>query len=140
MENNSFTSENSVNPAFLANNFGWGFGIGSPFSGSVLGFLLGALFAPLGSSVSIYPSLPDVPEGTWSKFHEETKDMSSEEQKEVMKKYFDPDGVIDKYFEKLKDPIQAAKLNSKLIKIDAKIAVLNKKKQSIVDEWVNSPS
>ena len=139
MENNSFTSEKSVNPAFLANNFGWGFGAGSPFSGSVLGFLLGALFAPLSSSVSIYPSLPDVPEDTWAKFYEETKDMSSEEQKEVMKKYFDPDGVIDKYFEKLKDPIQAAKLNAKLIKVDAKIAVLNKKKQSIVDEWVNSP-
>ena len=130
--------ESSINPVLLSNNCGWGFGCGSPFGGGVLGFLLGALLSPLGSSVSTYPSLPDVPEDTWTKFEEETKDMSFEERKAVMKKYFDPEGVIDKYFEKLKNPKEAAKLQAKLIKQDAKIAVISKKKQEIVDKWVNS--
>ena len=130
--------ETTINPVLLSNNCGWGFGSGSPFGGGVLGFLLGTLSSPLGSSVSIYPSLPDVPEGTWAKFEEETKDMPFDEKKVIMKKYFDPEGLIDKYFEKLKNPKEAAKLNAKLIKQDAKIAVINQKKQEIIDKWVRS--
>ena len=53
-----------------------------------------------------------------------------------MKKYFDPEGLMDKYFEKLKNPKEAAKLSSKLVKLDAKIAVINQKKQQIVDDWI----
>ena len=60
--------------------------------------------------------------------------MSFEERKAVMKKYFDPEGLIDRYFEKLKNPKEAAKLNAQLIKQDSKIAVINQKKQEIVDK------
>ena len=68
------------------------------------------------------------------KFYEETKDIPFEEQKEIAKKTFDPEGIVDKYYEKLKNPKEAAKLHSKLIKEDAKIAIINQKKQEIVDK------
>lgn len=122
--------EKSVNPILLDNGFGWG----TSFSNSVFSLLLGTILSPIGNPMSIYPTLPEVPEGTWSKFEEDTKDLSFEEKRPIMKKYFDPDGIMDKYFEKLKNPKEVAKLNAKLIKQDAKIAIINKKKQEIVDK------
>ena len=108
------------------------------FGGGVLGFLLGSLLSPGGFSSGIYPTLPEATSEVWNAYNEESKDASDEEKKELMKKYFDPEGLIDKYFEKLKNPKEAAKLNAKLIKLDAKIAVINQKKQQIVDNWVKS--
>ena len=122
MENNNF---------ICSPNFGWG---APAFSGGVLGLLLGALFTPPGTSIPVYPTLPEVSTETWKEYNEACENASDEEKKVLLKKYFDPDGLIDKYFEKLKDPIAAAKLNAKLIKIQAKIEVLNKKKQEIVDK------
>ena len=138
MENTNLTytpnMEQSTNPAILYN--GWG---GSSFGTGLLGFLLGSMFMPWGSNpVSIYPSLPEASSEIIKKFNEETKDVPFEEQKEIAKKLFDPEGILDKYYEKLKNPKEAAKLHAKLIKQDAKIAVINQKKQEIVDKWVRS--
>lgn len=138
MENTNVTyvpsTEHSINPALLYN--GWG---GSSFSNGWLSLLLGSLFMPWDSTpVSIYPTLPEISSETLKKFNEETKDVPFEDQKEIAKKLFDPEGILDKYYEKLKNPKEAAKLNAKLIKQDAKIAVINQKKQEIVDKWVNS--
>ena len=80
------------------------------------------------------PTLPDASSEALHAYLEESKDKTDEEKKELIKKYLDPDCLLEKYFEKLKNPIQAAKLNSKLMKLDAKIAVINQKKQDIVNE------
>lgn len=110
--------------------------LSSTFGGSLLGFLLGSLFTPFGNSIGIYPTLPEATQEVWKAYNEATKDASDSEKKELMKKYFDPEGLMDKYFEKLKNPKEAAKLSSKLVKLDAKIAVINQKKQQIVDDWI----
>lgn len=102
-------------------------------STGILSYLLGSLFGGWGGS-TIFPTIPDVSSEALQAYYDETKDASDEEKKELAKKYLDPEGIMERYFEKLKDPIQAAKLNSKLIKLDAKIAVINKKKQEIVDK------
>ena len=127
-------TEQSINPAILYG--GWG----TPSFGSgLLGFLLGSLFTPWGNNpASIYPTLPEASPENLKKFYEETKDLPFEEQKDIAKKLFDPEGIMDKYYEKLKNPKEAAKLNAKLIKEDAKIAVINQKKQEIVDKWVRA--
>lgn len=134
MENENFTcapkTEQSTNPAILYN--GWG-------STGLLSFLLGSLFLPWGNNqISVFPTLPEASPETLKKFYEETKDIPFEEQKDIAKKLFDPDGILDKYYEKLKNPKEAAKLTAKLIKQDAKIAIINQKKQEIVDKWVRS--
>lgn len=127
-------TEQSTNPAILYS--GWG---GSSFENGLLSFLLGSLFLPWGNNqISVFPTLPEASPETLKKFYEETKDIPFEEQKEIAKKLFDPDGILDKYYEKLKNPKEAAKLTAKLIKQDAKIAVINQKKQEIVDKWVRS--
>lgn len=127
MENKNFI----YNPSFNC-------GFGSSFSGGLLGVLLGSLFGGWSNSSLVYPTLPEPSTESLQAFTEESKDASDEERKELAKKYFDPESLMEKYYEKLKDPIKAAKLNSKLIKLDAKIEVLNKKKQEIVDKWIKS--
>lgn len=127
MENKNFI----YNPSFNC-------GFGSSFSGGLLGVLLGSLFGGWGAPSSMFPTLPEPSSDALNAFYEESKDASDEEKKELAKKYFDPEGLMETYYEKLKDPIKAAKLNSKLIKLDAKIEVLNKKKQEIVDKWIKS--
>ena len=124
MENNNF---------IYSPSFGWG---ASAFSGGILGLLLGALFTPPGTSIPVYPTLPEATPEIWKEYNKACENASDEEKNELLKKYFDPDGLIDKYFEKLKDPVAAARLNSKLVKVQAKIEVLNKKKQEIVDKWL----
>ena len=119
MENNSFTNI-------------------SGFGTSLLGSFLQNIFWPYGNIT--LPTLPTPSSEALEAYNNESKDATEEKRRELIRKYLDPDGIMDKYFEKIKDPIQFAKLNTKLIKINAKIAVLNKKKQSIVDEWVNSSS
>jgi len=99
----------------------------------ILSYLLGSLFGGWGGSTT-FPTIPEVSSEDLQAYYNKSKDASDEEKKELAKKYLDPEGIMEKYFEKLKDPIQFAKLNSKLIKLDAKIAVINKKKQDIVDE------
>ncbi len=118
-----------INPAILYSGCG-------TFKNGLLGFMLGSLFTPW--NTSIYPTLPEVSSENLKKFYEETKDIPFEKQKDIAKKLFDPEGIMDKYYEKLKNPKEAAKLNAKLIKQDAKIAIINQKKQEIVDKWVNS--
>lgn len=120
-------TEPFINPAILYSG---------TFKNGLLEFMLGSLFTPW--NTSIYPTLPEVSSENLKKFYEETKDIPFEKQKDIAKKLFDPEGIMDKYYEKLKNPKEAAKLNAKLIKQDAKIAVINQKKQEIVDKWVNS--
>ena len=133
MENTNLTYTptmgQSTNPAILYNSWG-----GSSFGTSLLGFMLGSLFMPSGSWTTVYPTLPEASSETLKQFYEETKDIPFEEQKDIAKRLFDPDGILDKYYEKLKDPKEAAKLQAKLIKQDAKIAVISRKKQEIVDK------
>lgn len=121
--------EQFTNPALLYN--GWG---SSSFGTSLLGLLLGSLFMPSGSLTTIYPTLPEPSSETLKQFYEKTKDIPFEEQKDIAKRLFDPEGILDRYYEKLKNPKEAAKLTAKLIKQDAKIAVISKKKQEIVDK------
>lgn len=138
MENANITcapkTELSTNPAILYSDWG-GYSSGN----GLLSFLLGSLFLPWGSNqISVFPTLPEASPETLKEFYEETKDVPFEEQKEIAKKLFDPDGILDKYYEKLKNPKEAAKLTAKLVKQDAKIAIINQKKQEIVDKWVRS--
>lgn len=127
MENINTQTEMSTIPSFGFNGFG------SSFLSPVLGVLLGAAFGGL-----TLPTLSGASDEKFNDYVTEFPNASEEEKQYLLDNHIDPDGIMEKYIEKLKDPIETAKLNKKLAKIDERIAHWNKKRQDIVDEWARS--